>query len=49
MSSDDIQTAFSILDIDKSGQITLPSLKKRLGSLFPGDTIRIEVYYFLMI
>lgn len=33
---DDIQTAFSILDVEKNGQITLPNLKKRLGPLFPG-------------
>ena len=36
VTTEDIQTAFTLLDVDKHGQINLPNLKKRLGSLFPG-------------
>jgi hypothetical protein len=35
ITTEEIQTAFSLLDAEKSG-ITLPVLKKRLGVLFPG-------------
>lgn len=43
---EDIQTAFSLLDVDKHGQITLPGLKKRLGPLFPEMTAK--EYRFLL-
>jgi Ca2+-binding EF-hand superfamily protein len=35
---EEIQTAFGMLDVDKTGHVTLPNLKKRLGTLFPGTT-----------
>jgi hypothetical protein len=35
ITAEEIQTAFNLLDAEKSG-ITLPVLKKRLGVLFPG-------------
>jgi Ca2+-binding EF-hand superfamily protein len=37
---------FSLLDVDKTGLITLPQLKKRLGTLFPDMTAK--EYRFLM-
>ncbi len=46
LSNEEISTAFQMLDIDNSGQITLPSLKKRIGVLFP-EMSAME-YRFLM-
>lgn len=49
MTTEEIQAAFGMLDVDKNGRISLPNLKKRLGSLFPGNFdlklyLRIVVY-----
>lgn len=46
VTSDEIQAAFSMLDIEKNGAITLPALKKRLGVLFPDMSAK--EYRFLM-
>ncbi|KAJ1411061.1 hypothetical protein B484DRAFT_336170 [Ochromonadaceae sp. CCMP2298] len=43
---EEISLAFKMLDADKSGQITLVNLKKRLGVLFPELTV--TDYRFLM-
>ena len=45
-SEEDIKLAFSYLDIDKSGQVSLANLKKRLGVFFPDMTAK--DYKFLM-
>lgn len=42
----EIKLAFSFLDIDKSGQVSLANLKKRLGIFFPDMTAK--EYKFLM-
>ena len=42
----EIQNAFAFLDVDKSGKITLASLKKRLGVFFPDRSAK--DYRFLM-
>ncbi len=46
VTSEEISTAFAMLDPDKTGQLTLNSLKKRLGVLFPEMTAK--EYRFLM-
>jgi Ca2+-binding EF-hand superfamily protein len=43
---EELQAAFHILDLDKSGAITLPNLKKRLGVFYPDLTAK--EYRFLM-
>ena len=43
---EEIKLAFSFLDIDKSGQVSLANLKKRLGIFFPDMTAK--EYKFLM-
>eukprot|EP01038_Epipyxis_sp_PR26KG_P010431 gene10431-14012_t len=43
---EEIQLAFSMLDVEKNGTISLPNLKKRLGVLFPDITGK--EYRFLM-
>ena len=45
-SLEEIKLAFSFLDIDKSGQVSLANLKKRLGVFFPDMTAK--EYKFLM-
>lgn len=37
---EEIQMAFQLMDVDKNGQISLQSLKKRLGVLFPELSIK---------
>lgn len=37
---EEIQMAFQLLDIDKTGQVSLNNLKKRLGVLFPELTVK---------
>jgi Ca2+-binding EF-hand superfamily protein len=37
---EEIQMAFQLLDIEKSGQISLQNMKKRLGVLFPEMSIK---------
>ena len=37
---EEIQMAFQLMDADKSGQISLQNLKKRLGVLFPELSIK---------
>jgi hypothetical protein len=46
ISDEEIRSAFSFLDIDKTGQVTLANLKKRLGVFFPDMTPK--EYKFLM-
>ncbi len=46
LSNEEITAAFQMLDIDNSGQITLPNLKKRIGVLFP--EMSATEYRFLM-
>jgi Ca2+-binding EF-hand superfamily protein len=43
---EEIQNAFSILDMEKTGQLNIATLKKRLGLLFPEMTAK--EYRFLM-
>ena len=43
---EEIKSAFTFLDVDKSGQISLANLKKRLGVFFPDMTPK--EYKFLM-
>ena len=43
---EEIKLAFSFLDVDKSGQVSLANLKKRLGIFFPDMTAK--EYKFLM-
>jgi Ca2+-binding EF-hand superfamily protein len=43
---EEIQSAFHMLDVDRNGLLTLPTLKKRLGALFPDMTAK--EYRFLM-
>ena len=45
-SQEEIKLAFSFLDVDKSGQVSLANLKKRLGVFFPDMTAK--EYKFLM-
>ena len=37
---EEIQLAFQLLDIEKSGAVTLQNLKKRLGVLFPELSVK---------
>lgn len=37
---EEIQMAFQLLDIEKSGNISLQNLKRRLGVLFPELTVK---------
>lgn len=37
---EEIQMAFQLLDVEKSGQLSLQNLKKRLGVLFPELTVK---------
>lgn len=46
VTAEEISTAFAMLDIERTGQLTLNSLKKRLGVLFPEMTAK--EYRFLM-
>jgi calmodulin len=46
LSKEEIASAFSFLDVDKSGQITMANLRKRLGVFFPDMTSK--EYRFLM-
>ena len=46
LSKEEIQSAFSFLDVDKNGQITMTNLRKRLGVFFPDMTSK--EYRFLM-
>lgn len=46
LSQEEIKSAFSFLDVDKSGQVSLANLKKRLGVFFPDMTPK--EYKFLM-
>ena len=46
LSKEEIQSAFSFLDGDKNGQITMTNLRKRLGVFFPDMTSK--EYRFLM-
>lgn len=46
MNPEDIQKAFSFLDADATGKISLSNLKKRLGVFFPEMTAK--DYRFLM-
>lgn len=46
ISEEEIKSAFSFLDMDKTGQVTLANLKKRLGVFFPDMTPK--EYKFLM-
>jgi Ca2+-binding EF-hand superfamily protein len=46
ISDEEIRSAFSFLDMDKTGQVTLANLKKRLGVFFPDMTPK--EYKFLM-
>lgn len=43
---EEIQKAFSFLDVDNTGKVTLSNLKKRLGVFFPEMTAK--EYRFLM-
>jgi calmodulin len=43
---EDIQAVFGLLDLEKTNTITLATLKKRLGPLFPGMSAK--DYRFLM-
>lgn len=36
LSQEEIKSAFSFLDMDKTGQVSMANLKKRLGIFFPG-------------
>ena len=38
LTQEEIKSAFAFLDVDKSGQVTLANLKKRLGVFFPDMT-----------
>lgn len=40
MTADEVQAAFAMLDLEKTNTITLQTLKKRLGSLFPNMTAK---------
>lgn len=46
ITQEELQIAFQLLDTDKTGTLTLSSLKKRLGPLFPDLTAK--EYRFLM-
>ena len=46
LSQEEIKSAFAFLDVDKSGQVSLANLKKRLGVFFPDMTPK--EYKFLM-
>ena len=46
LSKEEIASAFSFLDVEKNGQITLSNLRKRLGVFFPDMTSK--EYRFLM-
>lgn len=46
LSQEEIKSAFAFLDVDKSGQVSLVNLKKRLGVFFPDMTPK--EYKFLM-
>lgn len=46
MTPEEIQIAFNMLDIDKTGNITLPNLKKRLAVFYPDMSAK--EYRFLM-
>lgn len=46
LTQEEIKSAFAFLDVDKSGQVTLANLKKRLGVFFPDLTPK--EYKFLM-
>jgi len=46
MSKDDIAKTFAFLDADGQGNVTMATLKKRLGTLFPNMTTK--EYRFLM-
>jgi Ca2+-binding EF-hand superfamily protein len=46
ISPEEIQSAFQMLDLEKNGHLTLATLKKRLGPLFPDMTAK--EYRFLM-
>eukprot|EP01032_Pedospumella_encystans_P016683 gene16683-19026_t len=35
VTAEEIQMAFQLLDVEKSGQLTVQNLKRRLGVLFP--------------
>jgi Ca2+-binding EF-hand superfamily protein len=46
LSQEEIKSAFAFLDVEKSGQVSLANLKKRLGVFFPDMTPK--EYKFLM-
>ena len=46
MTEEEIQAAFNLLDSDKTGNVPLATLKKKLGVFFPD--LRGKDYRFLM-
>ena len=45
---EEIQAAFSMLDVEKTGNISLPNMRKRLSALFPGKKNVIQYYLIIL-
>ena len=47
VTAEEIQMAFQLLDVEKSGQLTVQNLKRRLGVLFPELSVKDYRYVWL--